>query len=88
MVTENASGKIFVHESESGGVLENLLYTAKAEKNGYWTVYDSSGERLGSIKRPRGENIKSAAALANNDAGLFLVSERKRSSAYPSRSPG
>jgi len=58
VVTRNPStGKIFVHRSQNGMYLEDLLYTAKAEKDGTWTVYDSSGTRLGSIKRPSGVSI-------------------------------
>jgi hypothetical protein len=58
VVTRNPStDKIFVHRSQNGMYLEDLLYTAKAEKDGTWTVYDPGGTRVGSIKRPSGVSM-------------------------------
>lgn len=52
VVTENSSGKLFVHQSESGGYLNNLLYTAQ-RVNGKWRVTSAGGEYLGEIDAPR-----------------------------------
>lgn len=52
VVTENSSGKLFVHQSQSGGYLNNLLYTAQ-RVNGKWRVTSADGEYLGEMDEPR-----------------------------------
>ena len=53
VVTKNPEipNKLFVHREISGGTLVDLLYYVEKESNGSWTVYDSSRNRLGTIKK-------------------------------------
>lgn len=61
VVTVNSSldpNKMFIHESDAGGYLHNLLYVAKREANGTWSVYkpgtgsSSYDEFIGEMEAP------------------------------------
>jgi hypothetical protein len=62
IVTQNPAtpGKLFVHRSMSGGMLTDLAFLVKVEKDGSWSVHKPQrsgsgsgfGKRIGSMKKP------------------------------------
>jgi hypothetical protein len=66
IVAENPDikGTFLVYGSGTDGVLTGLLYRAKVESDGTWTIYDpaasrdgSLGRRLGAVARPPGIDV-------------------------------
>ncbi len=63
VVTENPElpGRLFIHRSSTGLMLEDLLYTVKVSSNGSWVVYDADGTRLGKISSPPNVDVGSCS---------------------------
>ena len=73
IVTENPStpGKLFVHRSSSGGMLSDLVYLVKVEKDGSWTVYrpksggsgSKYGKAVGKTEAPSSVSVGSCTCM-------------------------
>ncbi len=67
VVTENPDepGKLFVHRSSEGGMLRDMLYLIKVDKDGSWSIHEASqgyggtayGVRVGKISKPPSVSI-------------------------------